>query len=387
MKKTIILSSILGVSLLAACGNETDNATVNTTALNSPVTANDSNKSSNSNSAKDISSSYAEVATIKLEGYIASTVFDLDTDGDTLLWGEQDEERAEPKRVHVWNDGNHKPMSLEEDQLGFQSLSGSGKVIYNDSDWDKPVNERHSIMEYDPMTMETATFTMNDERDEILAGLSTNYSESPRMFIGIQDYKKDNIQPFIWNVDTNEITDIDLTETIRAETQEELPMYPHYSLNQDQSKLVAVVYNVGIIVYDMQSKQSEWVFKTDQIFTNNEKSQSSILTKDGRYVLYYTGDTPEDMVQMAFDLESKESIKIGNGITTFPLDDGNVMLVTGDNAFQLFNMETKELITALVPEMSEDDHIDHYTVSLDGSTIAYVLRDKENTSTIHIYQK
>ncbi|EST52157.1 hypothetical protein T458_24145 [Brevibacillus panacihumi W25] len=83
---------------------------------------------------------------------------------------------------------------------------------------------------------------MRNDRNKVLSVLGSNYTEEPRTYIAANEYKKENIRPYIWNLDTNEITDVDLTEIIRAETKDKLTSYPQYALSPDRKKLVAALF-------------------------------------------------------------------------------------------------------------------------------------------------
>lgn len=90
------------------------------------------------------------------------------------------------------------------------------------------------------------------------------------------------------------------------------------------------------------------------------------------------------MTHFAYSIESGESIELGEGIATYPLTDGTIMMFTYDDEFIHFNLDTDTTTTAHTPELGEDDRIDSFTVSSDGTTLAYAVRDENNETVIQL---
>ncbi|MGG3885592.1 hypothetical protein [Brevibacillus panacihumi] len=85
--------------------------------------------------------------------------------------------------------------------------------------------------------------------------------------------------------------------------------------------------------------------------------------------------------------KTKEVIDIGDGVTTFPLLDGNVMLVTHDNKFHYFDFGTKTAQEVHAPQLKEDEELGNFTVSKDGNAIAYYVSNKDKKTVLHLYRK
>lgn len=388
MNKSVFVSGTLALGvLLTACGDQSSNNQFAGNNASNLTSSGTEASASPADTAQAEGTSYKKIETIELNGHISRNALDLDRSGDILLWGEQDSKLDNMKRLNYWNGGKHELLDLDAESIGFAFLTQSGLVVFSESDWDKPVTERHAIIEFDPVSKESTAFVMNDERDNILTPLGTNYTEDPRTYIGINEYQRETVQPFIWNLDTNTIQDIELTEAIREQTAERLTIYPHYALTSDQSQLVAVVANVGILVTDLASNQSEWVYTSDNISANNELAHDRVITADDRYVLYTVYDDDQSTTQFAFDLERKQAIEIGKGKTTFTLEDGPVVLITDQDEFVHVDLGTEEKTTLLTPALQEQESVVYFTVSRDGSTLVYVTRDKEQLSKLHIFKK
>ncbi|WP_026297189.1 hypothetical protein [Paenibacillus daejeonensis] len=393
MKKTALIPLTLAALLVAACGN--DNATnpvdAENTSVNTPTpdnsTENASPADNETNESTGSGGNYSEVEAIPIDGHLSSTVFTMSADGNTLVWGEQDKRFDNASRIKLWMDGAHEELDLPDNNLDYMSISNNGKLVRGKADWDLPVEERHAILEYDPATGETVEYVMNNDWDKVITPARSNYMEEPHMYYSTLENSDEQLVVFYWDLATDEVRDIDLTELVRTETEEELLSYPRLAITKDQTELIGLAFDVGIFRYNLETEEAEFVYTTDNIFANNEKSQTRVLTPDDRYVLYATFDEEDQMTQHAFDLETGESAEIGMGITTYPLQDGRVMLVDYDEVFHRYDPATGELDTVHTPELTDDDRISGFTVSADGSTIAYVIRGEGNESTLHIMKQ
>lgn len=230
---------------------------------------------------------------------------------------------------------------------------------------------------------------MDNNWDEYVVAMGSNYTEDPRRVISIRNhYDEDVVHMYIWDMDVNEIKELDVTETVANEVElEELTLYPHGAITNDGTELYATLADVGIFRYDLENDTSEFIYSAELgFFSNNEKSQTSILTADDRYILYAMLEERR-MTHFAYEIETGESIELGEGVATYPLEDGSVMMFTYDDEFIHFDLDGDTSVVAHAPDLGEDDRIDSFTVSKDGSTLAYVVRDENNESVIRLQRQ
>ncbi|MBM7542687.1 hypothetical protein [Amphibacillus cookii] len=384
MKKRTFIVFIITISLLVACADTSEN--MRETENDTTPTENTSDQNNDEEQPDADLDHYTEKEVIEVDGYANNQVFSFSGEGNRLLWGEADERLSNTERAYVWINGEITELDFNTDNISSIFMSEQGKVIRNQADWDLPVEERHAILAYDPETEETTKYVMDNDWDEILTPSRSNYNEDPHFYHRYLDYDE-NVTITFWDIEENEVTALDITETVYNETDEELSHYPRIALKEGEDELIILVFDVGILTYDLESDHSEFILTTENLFAHNERSQSRILTYDDRYALYATFDENDDMTHMAFDLEEEEEIEIGMGVATFPLYDGTIILFDYKNTFQHFDPSSEQLTALHTPEMSDDDSIDNFTVSADGSTIAYVIRNEDNASTLHIIEQ
>ncbi|MEN1970383.1 hypothetical protein WMZ97_20200 [Lentibacillus sp. N15] len=376
MKKMHLLCIFTAIILmvLAGCGGNDDSA----------------NAKKDKKSSKQ--ASYKELETIDLEGTVNSLNFSLDEDGSTLMWGENDGGLGDDKRRYVWVDGEVKELDL--DTFGQSSiLSGNGTIINHKVDWDAEVNKRHSIIEYDPAADKTEEFIADNDRDDILLPGHGDYLQEPRTYIHtVTNTKFDDSETYIWDIDNNKFTDLNFIHDIKSEMdEEELTSYPHFFLSADASMVYAIVLDEGIFAYDVEAQKMESLLLSDNVLTAD--GNTTMLTSDGQHIAYGVNDSDDDNIIVtlhALDVETKESIEIGEGNALFTLTDGNIIIVD-DNEVKLFDFKTEELKTVHTIKLKENEELDNVTVSLDGSTIAYgyTAKDEDNgesTSYIKVLQ-
>ncbi|MFK3937364.1 hypothetical protein ACI2JA_07600 [Alkalihalobacillus sp. NPDC078783] len=373
---TIVSFSIM--ALLSACG-DSERGESNTSA--NADSSSEQNEEGNDTEVE--LEGYSEVAEIPVDGNVSDPVFYISGNGDKLLWAEQPGQFAHIEGSKIWIDGEIKEADIPERDPAIQPmLSESGKIVYSHSDFDKPVEERYWVSEQDPSTGEETDTYMDNDWDQYVVTMGSNYSEDPRRVIGVLDhYDEEVVHMYIWDMDSNDIKEIDLTETVSNEVElEELTLYPHGAITSDGTQLYAVLADVGILRYNLEDETSEFIYSADiGFFANNEKSQTTILTSDDRYILYAILDDDRNMTHFAYEIESGESIELGEGIATYPLADGTVMMFNTNNEFIHFDLDTETSTVAHTPELDEDDRIDSFTVSKDGTTLAYAVRDHDET--------
>ncbi|HLQ71711.1 MAG TPA: hypothetical protein VK142_07895 [Bacillota bacterium] len=336
------------------------------------------------NSSNDKKAGFEEVDSFELEGPITNVNFSLDEDGDTLIWGETDGEIGEDKRRYAWVDGEAKELDIERYDH-FASLLPSGIIFNTVWDHDKE-EEKYSIVEYDPATDEETEFVVTDsDHDTYPLPSHGVYLEDPKTYVHtVTNTKFDDSETFIWDVEANEYTDVTFIQDMKKDAGvDELPSYPHFFLSSDASMIYATVLDTGVYAYDVEAGKTEKLLESDNIGPGD--SYSTTLTSDDQYMTYATYEEGEDSMSVnityqAVDVESGDTIDIGEGRALFTLSDGNVIIVdkTDDDerVVKYFDFETEELETIHTIEEKEDMEIDNVTVSLDGSTIAYGYTEK-----------
>ncbi|WP_144560149.1 hypothetical protein [Shouchella miscanthi] len=377
MRKSLVygaMVSLTSVTLLSACGGNEEDGNGN-----EPTDENEN--------AEVEAEGYSHFDEISIEGHVADTVFYISENGDTLLWGEKPGQLTNIESSKVWMNGETKEADIPEREHPIQPmLSESGMIVYSHSDSDRPIEERNWVAELNPSTEEVTEFYMDNDWDQYVVTMGSNYSEDPRRVISSRNHYDDEVvHMYLWDMDSNEVKEIDLTETVANEVDlEELSAYPHGAITSDGTEMYAVLADVGILHYNLEDDTSEFIHSAEVgFFANNEKSQTSILTSDDRYILYAMLEDRR-MTHFAYSIESGESIELGEGIATYPLTDGTIMMFTYDDEFIHFNLDTDTTATAHTPELGEDDRIDSFTVSSDGTTLAYAVRDEKNETVIQL---
>lgn len=320
---------------------------------------------------KDEVSPFQEEEAIELDGPVTTLNFSLDEDGDTLFWGENDGGRGDDLRRNVWVDGEVKSLDHQlYDQ--FSMLSQSGHIITsNQVDTEEGV--RHAIIEYDPRTDQTKEFVAEDDRVDMLHFNRGAYIQDPRTYIHTETkVKEDNADTFLWKVDEKEYMDLNIIKGIKSESGQEIKNYPHYYVTKDISTVYAVVLDGGIFAYDIASGEIESLLETDNLVQINR-----MLTYDEKYIVYGVHDPEAELsvTIQAFNLETKETIELGEGTKVFPLTNGNVAIID-QNEVKQFDFPSEKLETMNKIELKENEDIDNITVSTDGSTIAYGITQK-----------
>lgn len=357
MKKTQYLLSILAIItiMLAGCGDKSA----------------EGNKAPGKSKQAD---GFKEQETFELDGPVNMTTFSFDEEGTTLFWGETNGGMGDDARRYVWLDGDVKELDMEKyDQ--FAMLSPSGTIINSQSDHDKDEN---SILEYDPSTDEEESFVISDSdhNEYPLPGYGT-YIQDPRTYVHTETNTKfDDSETFLWDIDNDEYTDMTFIQDIKKDVgKDELTSYPHFFLSEDASTVYATVSDDGIFAYDMEKGETENLLSTDNIMPVD--TYTTTLTSDEAHIAYAVNESEDDEFSIVFnalDLDSEETIEIGEGNALFTLSDGNIIIIDKNDDEQdvkYFDFETEELETIHTIKEEENQEIDNITVSLDGSTIAY----------------
>lgn len=383
MKKLFYFIIIITIFtfLLAGCGEENNE------------TAGDNNTNNTSKEkAKEPAAQYEEVTTFALKGPVTTLNFNLDEDGDTLLWGENDGGFGDALRRNVWVDDEVKSLDFELfNQFSF--LTPTGYIISKENNPNAPEGEKYSIIEYNPSTEEVEKYPAKNSFDDILLPGKGTYLQEPKIYVHTDtnpNIEKEN-GTYIWDVDKNEFIVLSFIDDIKEEVGE-ITSYANLLLNKDASKVYGSVLEEGIFSYDVKSGTTERLLASTNILPQSDVSP--VLSEDEKYMIYGEVDPEASEVIYAYkalNLETDETIELGDGKDVIALTDGNVIIIDKSEV-TLFDFDTGKLETIHTIELEENQKMNNLTVSLDGSTIAYGYEtegedDEEDTYHMSILRK
>lgn len=348
------------------------------------------NEKSKANGEDRNKKTFEEVETLDLEGPVSEFNFLFDKDGETLLWGETEESGlSEDKRRNVWMDGDVKELDIDEYDYSAM-LSASGKVIKGDT---------NTIVEYDPRTDGKEEFSSNSEEETLYTPQQGDYIPESKMFIYTQmATDSDDADTFIEDLENGKRTDLNFVQDMRDKLGDDnFEYYPGFYVSEDGSMAYADVLHQGIFRYDVEQDEMETLSEADVVTTS---TYTTPLTADEDYFIYGVNEAEgvdddfedfesTDILDLSFhaiDLESNDDMEMGNGDGVLSMADGNSVIID-DKDVNYFDFETEELETIYSIELEENQELDHVTISLDGSTIAYgytTKDDDEKTSHIAI---
>lgn len=383
MKKLFYFIIIITIFtfLLAGCGEENNE------------TAGDNNTNNTSKEkAKEPAAQYEEVTTFALKGPVTTLNFNLDEDGDTLLWGENDGGFGDALRRNVWVDDEVKSLDFELfNQFSF--LTPTGYIISKENNPNAPEGEKYSIIEYNPSTEEVEKYPAKNSFDDILLPGKGTYLQEPKIYVHTDtnpNIEKEN-GTYIWDVEKNEFIVLSFIDDIKEEVGE-ITSYANLLLNKDASKVYGSVLEEGIFSYDVKSGTTERLLASTNILPQSDVSP--VLSEDEKYMIYGEVDPEASEVIYAYkalNLETDETIELGDGKDVIALTDGNVIIIDKSEV-TLFDFDTGKLETIHTIELEENQKMNNLTVSLDGSTIAYGYEtegedDEEDTYHMSILRK
>ncbi|RWZ54626.1 hypothetical protein EQV77_13320 [Halobacillus fulvus] len=358
-----IMATIMAALLLilAGCGGEQD----------ASVEEEESMEKAQSTE-EDEGSAFEEVTSIETEGEISTMNFQLDEEGDTLFWGEGNGSSiGDDVKRSVWVDGEAQELDLDTfDQFSF--LTDSGLIVRAETDSDAPANEAHSIVEYDPSTEESETFTAENEQGDHLLVSKGEYLVDPKMYIHTDTDPNDEFtdQTYLWNIENQEVSDITFLEDIKAEIGE-ITGNPHYFFNDDASKVYAIIMNGGIFSYEIGSGTTETLLQLDNMDAGLGYGDN--LLADEEHIFYGVVNTESGILKRdyyALNLDTKETVKLGLGTAAYPVQDGNIAIVD-EHEVKTYDFEKEALENFHTIELGDNQEINQVTVSKDASTIAY----------------
>lgn len=374
MKRFSFIALLIVVMVIfAACGGEEDNS-------NNPSAGGEDNGKETEQGEKqeekqeEKQGNFSEVATVDLETPFVPMSFSLDEAGEILMWKEQGDQQESSYENKVWIDGDI--QDIEIDKYGNTALLPSGLIVTAHVDLEAPEDKKHTIIEYNPVTGNEETYLIEADIETNLLhpGFGT-YLEESKTYVHTVTSPEQGEESFILNAESNEITNITIVEDILKEVDgEELASFPHFFLSEDASKVYASVLSLGAFVYDVDTKELNTLVLDDDFIEGS--GNTTMLTADGSHLAYAINDSVGDVTFHAVNVETEETIEIGQGLKLFMLTDGNIMLVDG-NDVNKFDMETKELTTIHTIVEEDNQEIDSVTVSPGGHTIAYSYTEKE----------
>lgn len=332
---------------------------------------------------------YKETESFELDYPVLNRDFALNETGDVLFWGEDNSSRNREQPSYVWVDGEIKDLGTDK----FSSnavLLPSGIIIKADKDRDLPKNEQHSIIEYDPATDSEEKFVAQGDIDEILLHVGPGrYLEDPKTYVHtVSNPNIEGKDAFIWDIENNIFKDLTIIQQLKDIVEDdELSGYPHFTLSQDASTVYASHSGLGLFAYDVASGELDELVSDDKYLTRT--GNTTLLTSDEKHFAYGINDSSDAKLKItihAVDVDTKETVEIGQGTKVFTLTDGNIIIVD-DEEVKHYDFETKTLETIHTIELEENQKLDNVTVSTDGSTIAYGYTEKteENeTSNLNI---
>lgn len=359
-KKYFLLSFIAMVMImLTACGDDNDSST-------------------GSKDKKSKGKGFKEVESFELEFPVLNRDFALNETGDILFWGEDNKSSNRDQPSYVWVDGDMK--SLDTDIYSSNAfLSPSGKIISAAKDRDKPEDEQLSIIEYDPTTDTEEEFSSKDDLDIRLFHVGPGrYLENPKTYVHtVTNTDIEGVETFLWDIEDNAVTDLAVIRKLKEDFgDEELPNYPIFTLSNDGSTVYASISSLGLFAYDVASESLENLVSEDRFLSQG--GNTTMLTSDEKHFAYAVNDSDDNELVItahAVNLDTKETIEIGEGSKIFTLTDGNIIIVN-DEEVKHFDFDTEKLETIHTIDLEEDQKLNNVTVSVDGSTIAYGYTEK-----------
>ena len=364
---------ILMVFILVACdsGNSKGNAESNKKGEN------DANNSNDIAPEEDGAvSQFEEMESFELEGAVTNINFNMNEEGDILYWGENNGGLGDDERRNVWVNGEVKELDMDVyPQSSF--LTPAGDIISKEGDREAPEGERHKIIEHNPKTNEVEKIPSGIEDIITLLPNHGTYTQNPNFYIHTETNpnRDDESKTIYWDMEKNEISNLSFLQDIKDEVGE-ITSYVHYFLNSDGSKVYGVAMNAGVFSHDVESGETKRLLESDNIMAQDK--YTNMLTADDKYLIYATSDPDASELTItyhALDVETHETIELGDGTKAFTLTDGNVIIVDG-NDVNLYDFEKEALETIHTIDLEENQEIDNVTVSIDGSTIAYGYRTK-----------
>lgn len=385
----LLTAGLISFVIFAGCSDDGKQSTSNETKTES------NNPNTNETSKKDTetSAAYKEVESFDIDGKIAGQIFSIDEKGEIISWGEKDKKLSDEQRKFVRIIGDE-TITLDKDEfkIGTEILP-DGTLI---TDRSENKEDKYLFYIFDPKTGEDVEKNLPKEAHEYVYPLLLpnpkimNIDEN--LYIHTITNVKKEMETFLWNYETDEITDLSIIKDIVEKNGKDID-YPRLQLSKDGKTIYAIVPNNGIYQYDIESQTLEQLFEHDNL--SIPITTTAFITRDERYIPYIDETTDDrEHIGKLFDVETKESIDLGIFERIFNKTDGNIMILK-DNKLYDYDTSTQEEQLAHTFELGDRDRIKNIDVSADGSTIFVVIEyheenddgDKEYVQKAHVLKR
>lgn len=377
--RSILSLSLVSLIALAGCGSGDDKQT--------------------SDNSKDTEATgdFKEVETFDIEGQISHLEFSLDEKGEVFLWGEQEQKLSDEERKNVRLLGEE-TITLDEDIFSQgASLMPSGKVYTDHSDF---TTDTYNMYIYDPKTDEGVEKEVPEEVTEhinpILHPLTQTINEEQDLYLHFITDTKNEVESFTWNYETNEVQELKIVEELRKANDGEEIYNPRFQLSSDGKQVYILVDDNGFYVYDIEDESLEKIFEQDSVAF--PKTNTNMITSDDAYIPYVDeiieGEDGLELMTKLYDIESEESIDLGDVERVFIQNDGNLVLYKEDTLYN-YDVEKEEETEIHTFDLDENEEVANVAVSEDGTTIVYVLETEttndddevETSQAAHVLKK
>lgn len=377
--RSILSLSLVSLIALAGCGSGDDKQT--------------------SDNSKDTEATgdFKEVETFDIEGQISHLEFSLDEKGEVFLWGEQEQKLSDEERKNV-RLLEEETITLDEDIFSQgASLMPSGKVYTDHSDF---TTDTYNMYIYDPKTDEGVEKEVPEEVTEhinpILHPLTQTINEEQDLYLHFITDTKNEVESFTWNYETNEVQELKIVEELRKANDGEEIYNPRFQLSSDGKQVYILVDDNGFYVYDIEDESLEKIFEQESVAF--PKTNTNMITSDDAYIPYVDeiieGEDGLELMTKLYDIESEESIDLGDVERVFTQNDGNLVLYKEDTLYN-YDVEKEEETEIHTFDLDENEEVANVAVSEDGTTIVYVLETEttndddevETSQTAHVLKK
>lgn len=377
--RSILSLSLVSLIALAGCGSGDDKQT--------------------SDNSKDTEATgdFKEVETFDIEGQISHLEFSLDEKGEVFLWGEQEQKLSDEERKNV-RLLEEETITLDEDIFSQgASLMPSGKVYTDHSDF---TTDTYNMYIYDPKTDEGVEKEVPEEITEhinpILHPLTQTINEEQDLYLHFITDTKNEVESFTWNYETNEVQELKIVEELRKANDGEEIYNPRFQLSSDGKQVYILVDDNGFYVYDIEDESLEKIFEQESVAF--PKTNTNMITSDDAYIPYVDeiieGEDGLELMTKLYDIESEESIDLGDVERVFTQNDGNLVLYK-ENTLYNYDVEKEEETEIHTFDLDENEEVANVAVSEDGTTIVYVLETEttndddevETSQTAHVLKK
>lgn len=377
--RSILSLSLVSLIALAGCGSGDDKQT--------------------SDNSKDTEATgdFKEVETFDIEGQISHLEFSLDEKGEVFLWGEQEQKLSDEERKNV-RLLEEETITLDEDIFSQgASLMPSGKVYTDHSDF---TTDTYNMYIYDPKTDEGVEKEVPEEVTEhinpILHPLTQTINEEQDLYLHFITDTKNEVESFTWNYETNEVQELKIVEELRKANDGEEIYNPRFQLSSDGKQVYILVDDNGFYVYDIEDESLEKIFEQESVAF--PKTNTNMITSDDAYIPYVDeiieGEDGLELMTKLYDIESEESIDLGDVERVFTQNDGNLVLYKEDTLYN-YDVEKEEETEIHTFDLDENEEVANVAVSEDGTTIVYVLETEttndddevETSQAAHVLKK